>query len=186
MTICEICGRSVHRRSRVEGKMVCWSCRRFIREGLESALVELNRQREMADKYWGELRTIKNRPTYGSAYSAIPNHWMLDQAVKALRTKGKYQAFYKRLAEMYQVETPNAFVDMTGDIVPPGAIACYCPSTQDIVSKGKTMKLRTAFHEWFHHLEHQGYVLRDKIKENRQKNAKDFANACVAILEGRR
>jgi len=163
--------------------MICWSCSRFLREGIESTLIELERQREMANKYWGELRTIKNRPTYGSAYSAIPNHWMLQQAIEALDKAGNYQGFYNRLSEMYRVDTPSSYHN--AEECPPNAIACYIPSKQAIVSKKKTMSKKTAFHEWFHHLEHQGYVLQDKIKENREKNANDFANACVAILEGR-
>ena len=186
MTICEICGKNVYRRTRMsDGRLVCWFCIWYLKEGIERVLKDLQIQRETAEKYWGELGKIKSRPTYGSAYSAIPNHWVLEQAMKALNESGNYGPFYAKLAEIYQVESVRSYSDMNGTIVPENAIACYRPTQKEIVSKGKTMTHKTAFHEWFHHLEHQGYVLMDKNMENRQKNADDFANACVAILKGK-
>ena len=184
MTICEICGRSVHRRSRMkDGRLVCGCCSHYIRKGMDVALIEIKEQYERATTYWAELSKIKNRPTYGSAYSAIPNHWVLTQAIKALDETGNYQGFYNRLAEIYRVDTPQAY--FSAEECPPEGIACYIPSKKAIVSKTKTMHRKTAFHEWFHHLEHEGYVLMDKVFENRQKNADDYAKACMMILEGR-
>ena len=180
MTICEICKASVHRRTGVDGLLVCWHCASLLEKSkpeiVKDAMKYYNEMRE----HWAELSKIRSRPSYGSVYAALPPKEVLQKAIIALEMSGSYQPFYDVLAEVYGIESPRSFFDASQ--VSENAVACYHPSRHAIYSKTIGMSRSTALHEFWHALEGKGRVIRDSTKEGREKNARDFSEACLRVL----
>lgn len=178
MTICEVCGRSVDRRSRLEdGRLVCWDCKDVFMLGPEQICEKIKAYREFRDRAWAELDKVKSMVSFGSPYSVVPHKYYLKNAMKILSESKSYQPFYDYLSGMYKIDAPYSYAQPNE--VPPNAIACYIPQKKAIVSREKTMTHHTAFHELFHHLEHMGVARMELNQDEREKNANLFAEACL-------
>lgn len=180
MTICELCGHDVARRIKVNKLLVCWHCASLLKKSKTEIVKKAMNYYEKMREYNLELLKIRARPSYGSVYAALPSKDVLQKAIIALEMSSKYQPFYDVLAEVYGIESPQTCFNASQ--VSEDAIACYRPSTHTIYSKTESMSRSTAFHEFWHALEGSGRVIRDPRKEGREKNARDFAEACLRIL----
>jgi len=164
----------------MDGLFVCWHCASLLGKSKPEIVKDAMKYYHEMREYWLELTKIKSRPSYGSVYAALPSKEILQRAIIALEMSGSYQPFYNVLAEVYGIESPGAYFDASQ--VPEDAIACYHPSKHAIYSKTKNMSRGTALHEFWHALEGRGRVIRDSNKEGREKNARDFAEACLRVL----
>ena len=178
MPSCDICGRDVERRIRQDSRLVCWSCDSLIRFP-HNAAYEVHRQRKQLDQYkekWN-LRKANVKHKFNSPFSAIPPVHVLENAVLALDTEGKYHGFPIVMSDYYGIDSPP-FYD-NPEKVPENAIACYYRGNNVVYSKG-SMSKQTAFHELWHALESFGIVPYDP--ETSEKHANLYANGCVSRL----
>lgn len=178
MPKCDICGKDVPRRVRQDSRLVCGICDNLITFP-HNAAYEVHRQRKQLEEYkakWN-LRKPNIKHKFNSPFSAIPPIHVLENAILALDTEGKYTSFPVVLSDYYGIDSPP-FWD-NPDEVPKNAIACYSRIKNVVYSKG-SMSRHTAFHEIWHALESFGIVPYDP--ETSEKHANLYASGCISSL----
>jgi len=188
MTICEICGREVNRRSRLDdGRLVCWQCKRLKNLDYDQICHEVYSYYDYAKRGWekvAELRKekgISHIPAsykYSNPVSAVPPIEILEKSIIALDVMNYFTNFSEVLGDYYGFKAPRYLI--SDEKCSPNANATYYWKENIVYSRReKRLAYRTAFHEIWHALERHGLVPNTKDSE---KNAEIYAKACLRRL----
>jgi hypothetical protein len=162
----------------VNGKRLCYFCQLAVDDPLYFAKIYRN-VCDDREKSYRELRESRQR--VNDVFSLTPPIDILKKAKIALNVTGFYSSFSQVLASYYKISRPSYIVHPQG--IPENAFSCYIPSKNEVYCKESPYDLNTAFHEFYHALENFDIAPYESESKEREKNAENFANACVQLLE---
>ena len=189
MTICEICGREVRKRSRLEdGRLVCWKCKSIKYSSYEEICINIQSYNEWAKRGWEQVEKIRKQKgiqhipaqyKYSNPVSAVPPVEILEKSMLALDFMSFFSNFSEVLSDYYGFEAPRYLV--SDEKCSPNANATYYWEENTVYSRDKKrLAYRTAFHEIWHALEKHGIV---PHTDESEKNAEIYAKACLRRLK---
>ena len=133
---------------------------------------------EELERLQHSVKLEKKKYAYQNAVSAAPPTDVLKRSLAALDEYRLYTSLSQVLGDYYGIDAPRYLA--SDEMTPKGANAAYYSESNEVYSpKGKTLKYRTAFHEFWHALERHGIVPKTTDSE---KNAEIYAKTCLTLL----
>ena len=188
MTICEICGRDVRKRSRLEdGRLVCWECKNVKSLDYEGMYKRIFSYWEYARRGWKRAEELRHEKgiklekpdyKYNNPVSAVPPKEILEKSILSIDLMKYFSDFSVVLGDYYGFQGPRYLV--SDEKLSPNSNATYYWHENTVYTpKKRALKYRTAFHEIWHALERHGIVPHN---EDSEKNAEIYARACLRRL----